>query len=337
VSISLSLLIEEHVDRKDIERIVYSLGFKKVEEYENTYLWYDDNYGSTRGCWFSFSYDYEINLNYDTEEKRIYKTCCGTTTYAGRSHDDLEMQMEVLREIQKEFGGVVYDQDEDQYGFFDNFLPKLTRTEIACGLAYLHYHQNLQKVRFLIEEVDMERVKAEAELGLEDWNKPLIRNNTLVPFCVSVLETFLKLFFKRYLETNEEAVNLIFKKKESLPYSVIKELLSGKRTIIDIELEKYSFQNFKSANNAYTKYLDFNLFNVLRQTVTYDGKETSIISVLNELIELRHVIIHEAIFNNELSKERMEKYYYFLEKFGEEFINRFMEKHKLRLLLEKEL
>ncbi|WP_179861780.1 hypothetical protein [Bacillus cereus] len=75
----------------------------------------------------------------------------------------------------------------------------------------------------------------------------------------------------------------------------------------------------------------------MHQIVIYEGEESTIIDVLNELISTRHEIIHEANIKTELDKRKMEKFHYFLDVFGSLFIKKFMEKYKLRLFLEEEL
>ncbi|WP_445490461.1 hypothetical protein [Niallia sp. 03133] len=336
MSIELCLLVDESIDKDDIEQIIFNLGFKKHEVYGD-YYWFNADYVSTRGCWFDFRYDDEVFLDDEPEVNKVFKTVLNSKTYAGRSYGDIEMQMEVLRKIQEKYGGEIFDPDEREYGFFENDWPNLSRTEIACGLAYLHFKENLHKAKLLIEEVDLKEIKGEVASGFPITNKQLLRNNTLLPFFVSVLETFLKLFFMRYLETNDEAVDKIFSKKDKLPYSTVKEILSGEKSIIDIELEEYSFQNFKSANRGYTKYLNFDLYEVLSKRIQYHENEETIASVLSEMINMRHEIIHEAKLEYDLDKPKMDKYYYFIENFGEIFIAEFMKKHKLRLHIDDEL
>lgn len=337
MSIELSLLVDAYIDKNEIEDILFSMGFEKSEIYDKAYIWFDTNFVSTRGCWFNVGYDVEVLISVEPEESKIFKTVLNTKTNSGRSYGDIEMQMEVLRRIRDNFGGDIFDPDNLEYGYFEHDLPNLSRTEIACGLAYSHFQENLYKAKILIEEVDINDVKEKLELGFPITNQQLLRNNILLPFFVSVLETFLKLFLMRYLETNDIAANKIFNKKEKLPYSLVKDLLSGEKTIIDIELEEYSFQNFNSANRGYRNYLDFDLFEVLSQRVKYNENEETIASVIQEMINMRHEIIHEAKLEYHLDKVTMDKYYYFLEKFGEIFITDFMKKHQLRLLIEEEL
>lgn len=334
MSIDLNLFWDKYIEKEDMERVIFDLGFKKTNDEENTYYWVDEEFLSTRGCWFSFHYDGVYYTDKDIE----VKTFCGTLTHAGRSYYDLEMQIETIKRLYEEFGGTIYDPQEGEYKVFENFLPKLSSTEIACGTAYLGFLYNLGMVKMLIEEVDIEKIKQQKKKGIFHPSVNLMRNNTLVPFCLSVLEDFLRMFLERYLITNEEAANMIFNQKGELKYSVVRELLKGEKTMVDIELAKYSFQNFDSMKPAYSKYVGIDLHkDVLREKILYDNKETTIISVLTELIEKRHRIIHEAALEDDLGKDKMEKYYFFLQAFGETFIKAIMRKRKLKLLLEEEL
>lgn len=332
MSVQLELLIDTYIDKRDIEDIIFSLGYSKSD---NSYLWHNDIYVSIRGCWFSFSYDVEISYE---KEDRIVKTVCSTTTHAGRSYDDFQIQLDTIKKLEKAFGGIVYNDGEE--GYFENDIPKLTRTEIACGYAYITFERNLASVEGLIEEVDLEKIKFYEDSGIPlIFEKNYIRNNILLPFFVSIMENLLKTITYRYIETNEEAQNLIYKKKDSkLPYNIVRELLNGEKTIIDIEIEEYSFQNFNSANKAFERYLDINLFeDILSNQVSIEGKQTKLVSVLSEMINYRHKLIHEAYLNNTLSKDKMNVYYSSLKQLGNFLVQCLKEKKNIRIELEKYL
>jgi len=333
MSVQLEILIGEHIDRRDIEDIISSLGFNKKEQYENEYLWYNDDFVSTRGCWFSFGYD--VVVSYEKED-RVVKTVCSTSTNAGRSYDDFQIQIDTIKKIEEAFGGIIYTDGE--LGYFENNLPKLTRTEIACGYAYLTFERNLAMAEQLIEEIDS-RVLKYKELGIPPiFEKNFLRNNTLVPFLVSIMESFLKTFLHNYIRTNQDAENLIFKKKDKLPYSIVRELLDKEKTIIEIEMDNYSFQNFNSANKAYIHFIQIDLFKeILSTKVVVDGQERSMVTILSELLEKRHRLIHEAELDYSLNKSQMEKYFNCLVLLKDTFKEVFKEKRKMRIDLENEI
>ncbi|MGG1573510.1 hypothetical protein [Fictibacillus sp. NRS-1165] len=334
MSVRLQILIDKHIDRRDIEEILFSLGYQKEEEYENTYFWYNDDFVSLRGCWFHFYHNSEVWFE---DEEKNFKTVCDTSTSAGRSYHDYQMQIDTIKKIEEAFGGVVYTDGE--YGYFENDLPNLSRTEIACGYAYITFERNLEMVEPLIEEVDSTHLRRYQELGiLPLGEKGFLRNNILIPFFVSIMESFLKEFLDYYLRTNKEAENLIFKKKDKLPYSVVKELLNGEKTIIDVEMESYSFQNFSSANKAYSHFIKIDLFkDILTTRMYFNDQEYTLISILSELLETRHTLIHEAILDYSLNKEQMEKYHKSLVLLKNTFKTLFKEKKNLRIDLDNQI
>ncbi|MDP5273216.1 HEPN domain-containing protein [Chengkuizengella axinellae] len=334
MSIDLHLLVNKTIKKNEIEKVVSSLGFRKDEEIEDTYYWFDYDYVSTRGCMFYLGYDNILHI--DGKDKE-FKTVCSTNTKAGRSHGDFQKQIDTIKELNNKFGGIVYG--DEGHGFFENDIPKLSRTDIACGFAYLRFERNLVMVKQLMEDVDIKRVHNYLDLGILPYGeKNFLTNNLLVPYFVSIMEDFLKTFIYRYIETNKESENLIYSKKETLPYNIVKELVEKEKSIIDIEIEEYSFQNFKSANRAFTKYIGLDLFtHILNEKISIDGEEEKLISILSQLIKERHELIHEAKLNYNLDKKLIKSYYNSLELLGKTFVRVFKEKRSIRINLEEEL
>lgn len=330
ISIEVQLLIDKHIPKSEIEALIFSMGFKKRED-KGGYFWLGDKYKSIRGCWFGFGYDDSIYV--DGEEKN-YKTICETTTFSGRTYSDYQKQVDIIKLLEDSFGGEVYTEGDS--GYVPNIIPNLDETEIACGLAYSNFKTNLTMTERLIEDVDIVKVKRDIERGFPLTDVSTLRNNTLIPFLVAIMETFFKTFIYRYLETNEEAQNLIFKKKDKIPYSVVKKLLSNEITISDIEIEEYSFQNLKSANNAFDKFLKLDLFkDFLSVKLEFEGEDRELVSILSELIEKRHKMIHEAELTQILNKEKVEGYHLALKILGENFVKVLEEKRRMRIDLFK--
>lgn len=330
MGVDVQLLIDKHIPKSEIEAIIYSLGFKKRDD-KDGYYWLGDKYKSIRGCWFFWGFGYEDYIFVDGEEKK-YKTICTTTTFAGRTYSDYQKQVDTIKLLEDSFGGKVYTDGES--GYAPNTIPNFDETEIACGLAYSNFKTNLTMTKQLIEDVDIEKVKRDIDRGIPLTDESALRNNTLIPFLVAIMETFFKTFIYRYIETKAEAQNLIFKKKDKIPYSVVKKLLSNEITISDIEIEEYSFQNLKSANNAFNKFLGLDLFkDFLSIKLTYEGEERELVSILSELIEKRHKIIHEAKLTQMLNKEKVEGYHLALKILGENFVKVLEEKRRMRINL----
>lgn len=100
----------------------------------------------------------------------------------------------------------------------------------------------------------------------------------------------------------------------------------------------YSFQNINSENRAYKEYAQIDLFkNILIGELSFKGEKRKLISILQEMIDSRHKLIHEAELNYELDREVMELYYHALEALGKNMKRFFKENRKMRIDLEAEL
>lgn len=332
----LYLTMEETTNFQEVEKILIELGFKQQFNNFHWYKWFD-KYQSTMGCEFSVDTKKSDDINGNNIHKFYFKA----STYLGRSYADLEMQNKVISKIQQKFGGVLCDEDGLPTSFIENTLPLLTSTEIICDMEYTKFINNLARFNRLIEEVDegiVEDYQSIKDPGLKELltsslshNESLLRNNTLVPFAVATLEDFLKNFLAKNLETNETARDIIFQNDRKIKYSEIKEILSQEKSLVDMEMNFYNFQNLESTNNAYKKFFDFDIFKeVLGTEIRIESEKVTVLSVISELIDIRHKIIHEANLDYTLGKQKMNRYYISLQFFGDEFMNKFRDKLGLR-------
>ncbi|WP_461672467.1 hypothetical protein [Priestia megaterium] len=329
------LLLDKHIEKEDIHKIAIECGFKKIEDgREDIYLWEGLEYESTKGCYFTF--DYNVNLSDCINKTDIYKTLCRTLTNQGSSYADQSKQFEIIKAMQDLYGGKVYDPNNNSWGLRENEIPsQLSKTEIACGIEYVHFSVDLSRIdNESIKEVDLSKkwLWIDTSLNRYEYPESLKHNNRLVIDLITIFETFLKGFFTKYLETNENAyTNFI------TDFKTDKEL--SNEQIFERHLRKHNFQNLDSANKAYRKYLNFNLKQeVLNNIKVVYGKEVTTIGfLLNELLNIRHNKIHEGIYSSDLNKEKTMHYRDLIERFGDSFIEKFMETHNLRLLIEREL
>ncbi|MGG0184860.1 hypothetical protein [Bacillus rhizoplanae] len=338
-NLNLCLRIDGLIDFKEVNKVLIELGFKqRFNQKFNHFQWYRwfEKYQSITGCDFSI----DNKMSVDSNGNQIY-TLFKATTYQGRSYADLEMQNKVIGKMQQEFGGGLCDEDGLPTSFLENILPQLTSAEIVCDVEYGRFLNNLNKFNRLIEEVDEELLEdyhSTKDSGMKELfssslsnNDSLLRNNTLIPFAVATLEDFLKNFLVENLETNEKARDRIFQNDRKIKYSEIKEVLAGEKSLIDMEMDFYNFQNLESANNAYNKFFDFDIFKeVLCKETSLENKKVTILSVISELITIRHKVIHEAKIDYTLGKKKMKQYYAFLHLFGDEFMHKFRDKLELR-------
>ncbi|MED4136002.1 hypothetical protein P4668_26875 [Priestia megaterium] len=328
------LLLDKHIKKEEIHKITTEYNFEKIDERgkEHIYSWKGPEYVSTRGCYFSFTYD--VNLSDDANKTDIYKTLCATSTVRGCSYADRDKQINIMKAIRDLYGGKIYDPNQNTWGIRENEIPQLSKTEIACGIQYVYFCVDLSNKanNSLIKEVDTREIWFDVSLNRYEYPQSLVDNNKTVVLLITIFETFLKSFFRKYLETNKDAYqNFIVDYKP-------KEEISNEEDIFEAHLRKYTFQNLDSANKAYKKYLNFNLKQeVLNIEIIPTKKDTKIGFLLTQLLSIRHKKIHEDIYSLDLTKEKTIQYRNLIRIFGENFIGKFMKNHNLKLLIEREL
>lgn len=317
-----------------VETVIFPLGWRKQEYFtgykEPSYLWFhQENYESTRGCWLF------VNKP-DSGDPKGTRIVFHAYSNAGRSYEDLEAQNQVIRSLRKVFGGSLYNPQEGNSSYLYNDLPRLRPSEKACGFVYINYQQNLGRASLIVADVS-EKAKKMKQLDewTITWDKGILKNNTTLPFLVSCLESFLREFFVAYVETHPDIKERIYEKTAKIEYRQLRDLLSGKKTLAELEAENYTFQNLYSAHAAYKAYIGVDIFDILNKRRRV-GKTSRIVrDVIQEILELRHKIVHTAFLDIDLNKERMDTYIGYLRKAGQLFVNKFLAEKNFRIDLEE--
>jgi len=329
MSLDLYLRTKARRTVEEIESVIIPLGWKKSDE-EKSYYWYQtENLESTRGCWLFYSFDVE-------GEPEGTQLVFHSYSNAGRSYEDLEAQNNVIKLLRKNYGGSLYNPQEGNSSYLTNDIPKLSKAEKACGLVFTHFQENLSRARLVAND----NPKGKTNLGGFDsyfltLDTHILRNNMTIPFLVATLESFLKNFFIKYIESHSEIQERLFEKKSKIDYIQLKELLSGNKSIVEVEAEEYTFQNLFSANNAYKKYLEVDIFEILNKKKKYKNSYSIVRTVISELIELRHKIAHTAFIDVGLDKSRVEKYIFYLGLAGDLFAEKFLIEKNFRIDLDE--
>ncbi|MDM5279895.1 hypothetical protein QUF95_21045 [Paenibacillus silvae] len=327
MSIDLELRSPHYITKKELEEIIFPLGWTTDKRY-SSYIWYQtSNFESTRGAWLDLRY-------VENAQYRKTKTIITSSTNAGRSYEDLEAQNNVLKVLKGHFGGYIYNTQDGTRNYIFNDIPKLLPLEKAIGFVYITFSHNIIRASIIVEEVD-ERIIKSDDLYIASLDKSLLRNNTVIPFLVTSLETLLKYTFIKYIENDDDAIEQIYKKNDRIHYSKLKGLLTGETSMAEIEAKEFNFQNLSSAHEGYKKYIGIDLFSILNKDIEYEGVSLTFRVVLSEIIEMRHEFIHEGVVNTKLGSKKMKKYIYFMKEFGSKFIEEFNYKKNLRLDLEE--
>jgi len=334
MSIDLYLRCKRSPNARAIEKIIFPLGWEKQEYFPGSknlsYQWFHrENFESTRGCWLFLSKPSDDD---PSDTKLVFHAYSN----AGRSHEDVEAQNGVIKALRKAFEGSIYNPQEGKQSYLENDIPKLSPSEKACGFTYIDFQHNLNRASMAVSDIS-ERTQKMMELS--EWYATLdvgiVRNNTLLPFLIASLESFLKEFFIAYLETHPDVQKKIYEKKSKIEYSELKKLLIGEKTLAELEADNYTFQNLYSANNAYKNYIDVDIFKILDKRKKVKNQSRVVRDVVVEMLDLRHRIIHAAYIDISLDRSRMERYVSYTRKAGELFVNTFLSEKSFRIDLEE--
>ncbi len=333
MSIDLFLYSKKTPSREAIEDIVFPLGFEPVDDQgERWYWWFkEENYESLRGCRL-----YVSPVKGSKEEyPRGTRTLFHSYTNAGRSHEDFEMQNNVLRMLKDKFGGSVFDPQEGRYAYLTNDIPKLSAAEKRCGFVYGRFYNNLGLAEMAVSDRDPKSSAAKQIFeGMTSYDKNVLTNNLVIVFLVSVLEVFLKDLFVSYVEAQPSVQEKIYAKTSKIDYPTLKELLERKRSLAEVEADSYTFQNISSANLAFSTYVNINLFKVWDRKKKIDKKFYNIREGILELLSLRHKIVHTAYMDGEADRGKLDKHRLIVFRAGELIVEA-LEKQGFRMDLEK--
>lgn len=333
MSLDLYLYSKKSPNRKSVEQLIFPLGFEPVDEPSGRWYWWfkTENYESLRGCRLYISKADPKDREIPRGTRTIFHSC----TNAGRSYEDLAMQNNVLRKLKSVFGGSVYDPQEGRYAYIENDIPCLSPAEKRCGFVYANFHNNLGRAMMGTADLDpkfagLKQIHEE----MASYDRGIITNNLVAVFLVSILESFLKDLFIAYIDMHPKLQEKIFSKTSKIDYQTLRELLEKKKSLAEVEADSYTFQNLLSANAAYSTYIELNLFNVWNRKKKIGKRFYNIREIIEELVQLRHKIVHTAYLELDFDRAKVDKYRIAVELAGK-FLAEALEKRGFRIDLEK--
>lgn len=316
--------IELTIDKKhmmEVKEILFEFGFS--ESKSNNYKWFDDEL-SLSGCHVWMNHEIYGDLNIQ-----------GTVSVF-RSHEDVEKLIKTMTVLNEEFGGRIIDMDTSELAKLENKIPQYEIIEKKCELVYRSLVTNFEVVHGLIEDAKVFDENPKALRLRYKFNKDLTRNNTLIPFMVSIVESFLKDYLSMYMEYSEVDRNKIYEKHKDVTLNKLRKVFEGKESIVDFALIKYSFQNLDNVKDAYETYANIHIYRDVFDNLD-DIDERKVIDHIYELIRRRHTIIHESELYGDLDKRKMMNYYNALKNFCNKLVEVLGEQNGIRVNLLKEI
>lgn len=269
----LELKLTKKITNPSLEKILFPLGFKKKSY--SKYFWFDEKENtSLSGCYLYYQLPSKAQAS-----KSPIKLTLTSATYGVFSYEDLEMQNRVILELQKVFGGEIYNPTLKNSSIYKNTLTKLKPIEKKLGLTFYTFQKKLKSFDYLFQKEELEN---EDNLEIQ---------SLLIPFLVSLLESFFYEFYISYLEAKPELLEkiLIEKGRLKLNYFDLKNLLEKEKSLAEMLAEYYNFQNLYSLNYAFRELLNLEL---LDRWSKKKNDSKSYLEDIKNLISQRHKIIH---------------------------------------------
>ncbi|GAA5527617.1 HEPN domain-containing protein [Herpetosiphon gulosus] len=323
MSIDLFLRTKNQPTRRQIEKIIFPLGWKKATYYSGykglSYYWFNENnYESTRGCWLFIDYNPVENVPKDT------KVVFHAYSNAGRSFADLEAQNNVIKQLKKAFLGSLYNPQEGVCSYLYYEIPEFTVIERGCSIVYRNFINNIITSKIAVQDdIDEFNYKKENLPWMLRFDKGIIINNLIIPYIVSSIEEFLKNFFVIYVNNQESIQKNILKK---LDLHSFKNMYTKKVTIGDEYARLTSFQNIPKIISAFNE-IEIDIEKILNVNKIFNKKEINIKKVIAKYITIRHKIVHEAFIDIEINKNDILTLIFATENFIDEF-KLYMKKNK---------
>jgi hypothetical protein len=248
------------------------------------------------------------------DDQRKYKCSewiLHTRTRSSGSYKDKEKQNIVIKEIRKLFGGTFYN---DWYGTNTytklTDYPKLSAPERGLSLMKSNLKDKISRIKYSLDHLPKNLIHADFnniedkpfKEHLQSLEPSLAIYNAMFPFLVSLIEFLFKesfLIMIRYLDSAKE---IIEKENLKVPLRDVLKVSSGELLVENIIADSFTFQNLGQTNKAFKKYLDIDIAKVLSCKKKVGKRIIRIYKKIEEIIEIRHSIVHHFGFYDDLDK-----------------------------------
>ena len=280
-------ILNSSVRIKDVQNFIELLGYK----YQG--IWNGEELGKIKSYhWFErkdYKSTYGVELSIYNHDSKLYVT---TRTNVSRSYYDLEHQNKTIRLIKKHFGGTfATDEGKGRYLQINGQPPEPATS--GCHLAFSSFGSNLIRARQYYDSRKFGDKKQESSgiYWLDRYNPRLLSNNFILTFLVSIFEDYWKSTYIALLKYTENKES-IFKTGRIYPERLV-QISNGELTIEEGFAESISFARISNVCNQFKnldKKLDFAA--VLKKP--YRRRKKNLFDTLEEMTEIRNLIIHEA-------------------------------------------
>ena len=294
--------------KSQLRKLLTELGFKPTK-----HLW-NWPQGSLHFSWFHsedyLSYDgVEATIHPPHEDEKAELGDCAwalhTRTRSSASPADRKQQNDVIRLARSKFGGNFYCD-----GFGRNRYIKVEddyRDAPSRGifLVYQYVTSNIRALQITLPKPH-EGFENLVGTDLEPLSKAdptRVLYNAIIPFVVAALEHFFSCCFKILLQYDPKAKERLKCQSRKIEMSEVLLVQSRNKTVEDIVVGWYSFQNINSIHKAFKEWFDIDIWTILRQKKKVGKRLKQLEIQLQQLIDIRHGVVHQFSVDQKLRKE----------------------------------
>jgi hypothetical protein len=219
-----------------------------------------------------------------------------TRTRVWAGHYDLSVHNELLRQLRKRFGGY-FRSDEGKNRYFTLLAPPVTPPQSGCYQAYTRAQSNLRRLKHHLRQQPVAaHPPAGAGVGAIDLGQlylepEIFSNNMSIPYLIAILEDYFRSTFVALVRYSPRK-QLIFKRAR-LSAEQLEAVSDGAIGIEAATAESFPLHRVSAASRYFSE-LDPELDIAGQLRRPFRRRRVSIFETMEDLVELRHRIVHRA-------------------------------------------
>lgn len=243
----------------------------------------------------------EINLFVSIHDGIVYAE---TKTRVGRSYYDFHFQTWTAREIRRRFGGRLVEDGPEWFTPGPPFPPAASGCHLA--IEQLDWHLNRIEV-FRVNsgagsEISIKKASMELMPFMRDLDPGVFLGNLLVPYVVSMIESYLKDSYIALLRYSPRKSTVL--KGARLSGEQLAAISDGRISVEEAVAETMSFQRLSAVGKSFQE-LDpkLDILGVLRRP--YRRRKRTLLDDIDGLISKRHDLIHRMTLDRDVDAPKV--------------------------------
>jgi len=277
--------------KKEVGEFLKSLGYIKIPKSIFS------RKGTTELIYHPDDYKYFTGIYAELSLHEVDGLIVHTRTSIWRSRYDTDFHNYTIKQLRKRFGGY-FDSDNGKNRYLISEHPYIENEEAGCYQAYSRFFENIKRIKYTLDtwlssKTDMDWSSKEIGkwFALDLFNPLIATVNMAIPFIVSMIEDYFRSTYITLLKYSPQKDVIIRDCRIHGEDLVL--LAKGDISVEDTIARSRSFQNMRRIAQSFKELdIDIDLYGILQKP--FRRRKQSIFSTFEQIIILRHGIIHRA-------------------------------------------